>query len=303
MHALDALEHWDALDGAQQHLLARQVAEQLPAGFCFVAVQSFRFGAQRHSIALFDFDGARFALISGGQATLGYDPAQPFLPDAEQLASWKSFASRWLHEPDYDLNRYLQQFLTPPRQVTLKPFLLEVAATALEAAVAGPGVVGPGLAAGVVGPGSGLVGPASAVEYSAPPTYRETVDRIAADGFRLPTSDEWEYACAAGARTLWRWGDRCPPIAIPAPSDTARVWDVHLQPNAFGLLIARWPCDWEFCATLGRMRGGDGGTARSGGAGHFIEWLTLASAFEAPWDEDEDAPVYSGNLRRAVSLT
>lgn len=76
-----------------------------------------------------------------------------------------------------------------------------------------------------------------------------------------------------------------------------------MQPNAFGLLIARWSCDWEFCTTLGRMRGGDGGTALSGGAGHFIEWLTLASAFEAPWDEDEDAPVYSGHLRRAVSLT
>jgi len=175
MQALDALEHWDALDGAQQHLLARQVAERLPAGFCFVAVQSFRFGAQSHSIALFDFDGACFALISGGQVTLGYDPAQPFVPDADQLASWTYFESRWLHEPDYDLNTYLQQFLTLPRQVTLNPFLLEVAATALEAPVAGPGVVGPGLASGVVGLGSGRVGPVSAVEYSAPPTYRETV--------------------------------------------------------------------------------------------------------------------------------
>jgi hypothetical protein len=48
-----------------------------------------------------------------------------------------------------------------------------VAATALEAPVAGPGVVGPGLAAGVVGPSSGLVGPVSAVEYSAPYVSRD----------------------------------------------------------------------------------------------------------------------------------
>ena len=87
MQALDALEHWDALDSAEQQLLARQVAGHLPAGFRFVAVQSFRLGAQSHSVALFDFDGARFALIPGGQATLGYDPAHPFVLDAEQLAS------------------------------------------------------------------------------------------------------------------------------------------------------------------------------------------------------------------------
>jgi hypothetical protein len=282
MSALDALGHWDALDGARQQLLARQVAERLPAGFRLVAMQSFHLGTQSHSVALFDFDGARFALIPGGQATLGYDPAHPFVPDAEQLASWKSFASTWLHEPDSDLNAYLQQFLTPLRQVSLKPYLLEVAATPLEVPVANTG---------------------TAIVYSPPPTYRETVARVAAEGMRLPTSDEWEYACAAGARTLWRWGDRCPSIDMPAPDDSSPTWDVHLRPNAFGLLIGQWPCDWEFCATLGRMRGGDGGTAREGGAGHFIEWLTLASAFEAPWDEDENAQVYDAHLRRAYSIS
>jgi hypothetical protein len=77
---------------------------------------------------------------------------------------------------------------------------------------------------------------------------------------------------------------------------------VHLRPNAFGLFIARWSLDWELCATLGRLRDGDGGTALSGDAGHFIEWLTLASAFVAPWDADENAPVYYAHLRRAYSI-
>ncbi len=39
---------------------------------------------------------------------------------------------------------------------------------------------------------------------------------VAQDGFRLPTSDEWEYARAAGARTLWRWGDEIPMILVPS---------------------------------------------------------------------------------------
>jgi hypothetical protein len=85
--ALDDVEYWDTRDGAEQHLLARQAAEQLPAGFRFVGVQTFRLGTQSHSVALFDLDGARFALIPGGQAKLGHDAAHPFVPDAEQLAS------------------------------------------------------------------------------------------------------------------------------------------------------------------------------------------------------------------------
>ena len=45
-------------------------------------------------------------------------------------------------------------------------------------------------------------------------THADTVSELSAEGFRLPTSDEWEYACAAGSRTLFRWGAHCPPGAV-----------------------------------------------------------------------------------------
>ncbi len=41
-------------------------------------------------------------------------------------------------------------------------------------------------------------------------SHAETLSEISQDWFRFPTSDEWDYACAAGSRTLFRWGDHAP---------------------------------------------------------------------------------------------
>ena len=96
-----------------------------------------------------------------------------------------------------------------------------------------------------------------------------------------------EYACAAGTRTLFRWGNSTLPVSIPQlGTQKAARWDLHLRQNAFGLLIARDPYQWEMCAEPGFMRGGDDGTALCAGAGTFAAWLTLASAFYSQWDHE-----------------
>ena len=119
-------------------------------------------------------------------------------------------------------------------------------------------------------------------------------------GYGCPTPDEWEYACSAGARTLWRWGDRYPSRDVPAPDDATLAWDLQRRPNAFGLRIAHYPTEWELTGTVGRLRGGDGGTCLQ--TEYLIQWLTLASAFEMRWEEDPDAEVSGAHLRRACSI-
>jgi hypothetical protein len=289
MEAIRSLWRWDTLSAHEREAMARAVGERLPSTFVFAGIYPCALANRRHRIACFEYQpgerhevgaAGRFALIPGDAVTLGYDPDQPFVPDADQLASWRAFARSWLHNPHFDLHAYLCEFLTPLRRVAITPFLIETSAVPLELLT--------------------QIGERFYTHLGPTPTYRTTLATVSAQGFRLPTSDEWEYACSAGARTLWRWGDWCPSTDVPSPQNEAPAWDLHLRPNAFGLQIARYPTEWEFTAVVGRMRGGDGGTCLQTEA--FIQWLTLASAFEMRWDEDADADVYEPYLRRVYSI-
>jgi hypothetical protein len=233
-------------------------------------------------VAFFRWQVARFALIPGGHATLGYAPGS-FHPTAAQQQSWeetcREYPEMLLQSPT--LEKYLENRLTPPRHVTFQPFLLETVATDL----------------------ASLTSENGQRVYRFPGrriSYPQTQEHLAQEGFRFPTSDEWEYACAAGARTLWRWGDSCPLIDMPLRKNPA-AWDFHLRPNAFGLLIGNNPFNLEFTAEMGVFRGGDGGTALHVTPGRLVEWLTLASAYWYPFPVPKPE-VSTAFLRRAYSL-
>ncbi len=275
--ALFNLEEWDRC--TQEECEALMHALILPQGFRFSHIAACALGAQKRYIAFFSACDSSFALIPGGSVTLGYDRSYAFRPSRCQKISWQQTREEWNALP---LDEYLDQNLTPLRTVEIRPFFLET--------MARPFGREPLLDTDL-DPSGGYI--------ARQVTWEEVRTAIAEQGLRLPTSDEWEYACAAGTRTLFRWGDTCPikncRDLIPGQSELAEV------PNAFGLTIGTNSYNWEFCADASIWRGGDGGGTGCGGYGCFAYWITLASSFWFPKLESRDG-YFGVHARRACSL-
>lgn len=270
------LESWDKLSEANQSDVAFQIIELLGSIWQFDGIETHVMGSQKHRIAFYKYSNEKFAFIPGATVTLGYDRLHPFIPNVSQQESWNK------SRKDYKLpllEEFLDDCMTPLRHVTIKPFLIEVQAHLYDIS---PEVEENGMT----------------TKYMTSFKRKDALAATVKDNFRLPTSDEWEYACSAGTRTLFRWGNDNPMVDMPSPDEPTPVSDIHLRPNAFGLYIATFPYNLEYCTELSVMRGGDGGTALHAGIGIFAEWLTLASAFfDRPYED-----TFQVYIRRVVSL-
>ena len=279
------LNNWKSLEHNERCALANRVAAATKDRFRFTGLQRFSLGDQEHEIARFQCDGALYSLIPGGESVLGYDPRHRSHPSKECLVSWRETVEEYGLE--IELDEYIESVTSPLRTVRIEPFLLEV--HSWEAGVEPM----PSLGHSTEG-GRG----AYRVELQ---SQQQVSQQLAEAGFRLPSPDEWEYACRGGSKTLFRWGDHCPGDSYPVDDGS---WDLHRRPNAYALHIAQDPYKWEFTDDPGVLRGGDGGAEICGGAGFYVAWLTLASAYvdHSSGKHYKGREVPLAHVRRAYTL-
>ncbi|GGX84646.1 hypothetical protein GCM10010358_43600 [Streptomyces minutiscleroticus] len=196
-------------------------------------------GAPLHRVRI-ERDAQEFALIPGGPVTVGFDP-DAWQPAPGQTADYAQSAEQgYGYGPD--LRTHLAWTLSPRRSAEVPTVLMAVR-------------------------DENLTGPPAG-----------TAAALAARGLRMPTPEEWEHACGAGAGTLFHWGDHCPLDRVPYGDATGP----HTRPNAFGLRIAYDTYRTELTSDVTAVHGGDGGESVCGGYGHLLAWLPLATANRNP---------------------
>jgi hypothetical protein len=305
---------WLRMDEPEARRQAEAIAARADAAA--VTVRAHEFAGWRGWVALFEVSGNRFAFVPGGEVTVGYD-ADRFAGTAEQHAGYALSAAEF--GLSLSIKEYIASVTSPARTVVVPPLLVSV--RTIEAGLVPVPPDHPTIAAWLAGRQSRGPAPRQ-IEWHRQarvtldrdwnvtgawlldvPSWQQAADQLAGAGQRLLTPDEWEHACGAGATTLFRWGDHCPPGTDPHSARTGP----HRTPNAFGLEIAQDPYRAERTADPTVMCGGDGGGMICGGAGSFVSWLTIATAYRETGLAEllrEDDGTYAGPmyLRPAIPL-
>src|SRR5713101_3125986 len=268
-----SLETWTSFSSSDRKAWAERLARQLPSGFIFDSLQTYSLGGGSNDVAKFKKDDLTFVLIPGGSTTVGYDEDRSWDPTPEELHSWEQSVKK-LHIT-CTIHEHIKRATLRPRKVRFRPFLFETVArqfcwepissddpkvqeflkdfqilSSRDAKRKTKQLEGRSLRI--------LFGENGQIRAfrSRSLTHENLTKEWKTSGFRLPTSDELEYACGATSATLFRWGDHAPWEYYPTDE---MAESLHLRPNSFGVFIASDPYRNELTAEPGISRGGDGG--------------------------------------------
>lgn len=286
MSVLHDLAAWDQASAQERERVAQRCAAMLAPRFLFQGIELCALGDQRHWIAMYTWRDIGFALLPGYHGARGFDAEAALALTRD--AFLRCYPADDREHTLSDWSDFLRSKLSPVRTVSLFPVLIQRTATSLQVREPIPG----------------------GYRSDPGPTREEIIALAQTDGFTLASADEWEYACSGGARTLFRWGDSW--LDAPWASELRRErdfppaivdWREDQRSNAFGLTIGHDPWQLEYCQEPGVVRGGDGGQAASGDAEfHFVQWLSLASAYRYPYKVNEYWMRLYPYLRRVYPL-
>jgi hypothetical protein len=307
-------EKWRRISSREKESFSADLARQLPMNATFSGLRQHSLGGATDEIAEFEVADSRFCFVPASTAEIGFDPRE-WEPNPDEIGSWNETAAAY--GITQLLADHLRGVLNARRRVEIPALLVESQANEIGWS---PIELTDRRIKDVLKTveNGGQLELHQGRERFRIRTYRDgtTVAQLAvqmmhadvtrdlrAEGFRLPSSDEWEYLCGAGTTSLFRWGDHAPCDCYPTDETE---WKLHKVPNAFGLLIAANPYQYELVVEPDVLRGGDGGGAVCGGAGYFLAWIALATAFfeRGACTRDANAPIASGFsfVRRVIEL-
>jgi hypothetical protein len=280
---------WDGLSRDEAERIGRSLADCLPDGWKLHTIEKFSQEDQDRFILTFQAPGLKdrwFNFVPGGEVQLGIgEEVLNSIPEA-WLDAWQFTETEFGFPP---LKQYLAERFTPQRRVYVEPMLMEQSTW--------------GWRVGTNQMDTEL------------DLFAEHLEKA---GFRLPTADEWEWACSGGTSCLWRWGNDIPRKHLAF--DYSRG-EPGTGRNAFGLMIGGRASNTEWVSLHKEMtsrerggkgtwelRGGDGGEAETGAYGDLCIWLTRSIryrplTFEQMGLPDTTARDDLGDARRVLSLS
>jgi hypothetical protein len=298
-------QKYNVLSESERADVLRSVAEADPR-FKLLRFERFeRFGVMTET-AVFICDGKEFVFVPGDTVTLGWDS---FAEGMDEYT--KSAMSHALEEFEItDIADFIDESTSPVRRVTVAPMLAEC-----ETGVIGWREVPPDspeltpLRSEIerirkyIAPGRDFeihntlrvshIDGRTVWEVYDPISLRELIENMHASGFSLPTEDEWEYLCACGKRTLFRWGDSFDfdmKLLYFSSCDEPDDAPYSLKlPNGFGLSIAYDPYKMEVVENSEYfLKGGDGGCNICGGSGMVLGYFPVSAFLRSTSLSDDD---------------